>query len=169
MRRLAILVIASAQYAGCSAAPGAGGGKSWNDFPSSGEGSQAPPPPSGGKPEGNTPPPEPPQMMDASAPIDAGGGPCNVPADCAGQVCCGKLDLAPNGMQCAINTFSASCQANCPTMVSFQCAPQQVRKCAASTDCNEANYPNCCTFSFSAKSATFCVDDVLKAYADICN
>ena len=110
---------------------------------------------------------------DASQPppmIDAGPTTCAAPADCAmGQVCCGKLNLAPMNMTCDIQSFDKTCQANCPTMVSFQCAPQQVQICTASTDCKDAKFPNCCTFTYDMKQATFCVDNVFKLAADTCN
>jgi hypothetical protein len=163
--------------AGCTSGHGSlGGGESWNTGGSGGEssggGSTNTNSSGGGGFEAGGAGPM--GGSDAAPPpmVDAGPMTCAAPADCMpGQVCCGKLNLTLANMTCGIQSFDKACQtsANCPTTATLACATQQVRVCAASMDCIEAKFPNCCTFTFGMQQATFCVDSVVATLATTCN
>lgn len=173
--RIALAWFVSIVLAACTSSNGnLGGGQSWNGsaggsgsgggWPSGGSGAASDSGGGSGAMDASQQPQPPP--MEAGTTSTA----CMAPADCMqGQVCCGKLDLLSVNQQCTINTFMKACDPNCPTMVMLTCQPQQVRVCAASTDCTETGIGKCCTFGFGMKTATFCVDDTVAAFATTCN
>ena len=97
---------------------------------------------------------------------------CDGPEDCTGgKVCCGTVDVGSGTPPtCPISTGAASCAATCTTVIPTSCPDKgSARLCHAAADCasDKAN-ANCCTFSASGTSGTFCVPDAYKLIADDC-
>lgn len=120
---------------------------------------------------------------DAAAPTDGGGDAapdpdagfdCLKPSDCMNNlVCCGTLVTgAGSPPNCPIQSYGTKCTSPnaCATNIPVTCSSTAtVRACASSSDCTEANYGQCCTFTQNMQTASFCADQLIAQFAQSCN